>query len=199
MSQGQGLRERKKAETRAALADAALRLADENGPDKVTVEAIADAAGVSPRTFFNYFSTKDEAILGMARADQSPLRDELVSRPAGETPLEALRAAFMASVERLQDDPDRWVRRRRLVQQHPQLAVRWAAHTADLEHDMVVEIARRLGMDPDRETYPGVVVGASMAAVRVAMAVWQQQDDAAGLGPLFEQVFDQLAQGLTSP
>jgi AcrR family transcriptional regulator len=194
----QGLRERKKAETRAALADAALQLADEHGPDKVTVEAITEVAGVSPRTFFNYFSTKEEAILGVQRVDESPLRDALVSRPADEAPLEALRAAFVASVERLQDDPDRWVRRRRLVQQHPHLAVRWAAHTAELEHDMVVEVASRLGLDPERSTYPGVVVGAAMAAIRVAMTVWQVRSDRT-LDDLFDEVFDQLAGGLTAP
>jgi AcrR family transcriptional regulator len=195
----QGLRERKKAETRAALAAAALELADEHGPDKVTVEAIAEAAGVSPRTFFNYFSSKDEAILGVVPTGESPLKDQLAERPADEAPLDALRAAFLASAERLQDDPDRWVRRRRLAQQHPHLASRWAAHTAELEHDMVVEIARRLNLDPDRDPYPGVVVGAAMAAVRVAMTVWQQQDDAVPLDQLFHQVFDQLTHGLTPP
>jgi AcrR family transcriptional regulator len=194
----QGLRERKKAETRAALADAALRLADERGPDKVTVEAIAEAAGVSARTFFNYFSTKEEAIIGVAPASESPLRDRLAERPPDEAPLEALRAAFLASVERLQDDPDRWVRRRRLTQQYPQLAIRWAAHTAELEHDMVVDIARRLDLDPDRDIYPGVVVGAAMVAVRVAMAVWQQRDDVP-LAQLFDEVFDQLSRGLPAP
>src|SRR5687768_8989636 len=57
-----GRRERKKLETRRALAHAALHLAAEKGPDQVTIEEIADAADVSVRTFFNYFSSKEEAI-----------------------------------------------------------------------------------------------------------------------------------------
>ncbi|EFL37795.1 LOW QUALITY PROTEIN: TetR family transcriptional regulator, partial [Streptomyces griseoflavus Tu4000] len=58
-----GLRERKKRATRAALAEAAVRLAAEHGAEKVTVEAISAAAGVSVRTFFNYFDTRDDAFV----------------------------------------------------------------------------------------------------------------------------------------
>lgn len=60
---GGGLRERKKRATRAALAEAAVRLAAEHGAEKVTVEAISAAAGVSVRTFFNYFDSRDEAFV----------------------------------------------------------------------------------------------------------------------------------------
>ena len=58
-----GLRERKKAETRAALHAAAVRLFLERGPADVTVSDICEAAGVSARTFFNYFDAKEEALL----------------------------------------------------------------------------------------------------------------------------------------
>ncbi|WP_299168317.1 TetR/AcrR family transcriptional regulator [uncultured Arthrobacter sp.] len=65
MSQLLSLRERKRTETWAALHDAATRLTLEKGPEAVTVEQIAASANVSPRTFFNYFSTKEDAILGL--------------------------------------------------------------------------------------------------------------------------------------
>jgi AcrR family transcriptional regulator len=65
VSQLNSLRERKRTETWAALHDAAARLTLEKGPEAVTVEQIAAGANVSPRTFFNYFSTKEDAILGL--------------------------------------------------------------------------------------------------------------------------------------
>jgi AcrR family transcriptional regulator len=203
MAAATGLRERKKAETRAALQDAALRLADQHGLHKVSVEAIADAAGVSPRTFFNYFPTKEDAIVGLAPASSSPLLEHLQERPADEAPLEALRRAMQAAVERLQDDPDRWVLRRRLVQRHPELGSRYAGRLADVERELVVEIGRRLDLDPDRAPYPAIVVGAALAATRVAMTIWQDQapdgQGSASLAVLIDQAFDLLAAGLTAP
>jgi AcrR family transcriptional regulator len=200
MTMTEGLRQRKKAETRAALQGAALRLADQLGPEKVTVEAVAEAAGVSPRTFFNYFPSKEAAILDTNRpSNDGTLLTRLKDRPASEPPLDALRAAFLGAVDRLEEDPDSWVIRQRLVQRHPDLAARWAAHMARFERDIVVEIARRTKLDPDRDTYPAVVVGAVMAAIRVAMTVWQDQphDRPTPLATLFTQVLDQLANGLS--
>lgn len=194
-----GLRERKKAETRAALQDAALRLAGRHGVDKVSVEAIAEAAGVSPRTFFNYFSSKEDAIIGMSPALRPPVAEYLHARPADEPPLEALRQALQASVERLQEDPDRWTIRRRLVQDHPGLASRYAARLAETERDLVEEVGRRLGLDPERDTYPATVVGAALAATRVAMSIWQGHDDPSGLAVLIDEVFVHLASGLPPP
>ena len=66
----------------------------------MTVEAIADAAGVSPRTFFNYFSSKEDAIVGIAPSPA--LLADLLSRPDDEPPLGALRAVVLAAAERLQ-------------------------------------------------------------------------------------------------
>src|SRR5205814_2752416 len=102
----QGLRERKKAETRDALASAALRLADERGPDRVTVDDIASAAGVSSRTFFNYFSSKEDAIVGSSESTTARVVDALAARPEREAPIDALRAAIHASADHLQADPD---------------------------------------------------------------------------------------------
>jgi AcrR family transcriptional regulator len=194
-----GLRERKKAETRTALQDTALRLADRHGVDRVSIEAIAEAVGVSPRTFFNYFTSKEDAILGISPTEPTPLVDHLRSRPVDEAPLESVHQALLASTERLQEDPDRWVIRRRLVQRHPELAARYAARLADMEQDMVEVIAGRLGLDPDRHTYPATVVSASMAATRVAMSIWQTHDDPTELVHLIDEVFATLAAGLPAP
>jgi AcrR family transcriptional regulator len=194
-----GLRERKKAETRAALQDAALRLAARDGVDKVSVEAIAADVGVSPRTFFNYFPSKEDAILGMSPEVPSPMVDHLRDRPEDEPPLESLRSALQSIVGRLQEDPDRWVLRRQLTQGHPSLAARYAARLADVEQDLVEVIAERLGLDADRDSYPGVAVGAAMAAARVAMTVWQNQDQPPELAALIDAAFDHLAVGLARP
>lgn len=79
---GTGLREAKKARTRAALARAALQLVAEDGLHATTVEAIAARADVSPRTFFNYFDTKDEAVVHLSGERFRHLMAELLTEPA---------------------------------------------------------------------------------------------------------------------
>lgn len=192
-----GLRERKKAETRDALASAALRLADELGPDRVTVDEIAAAAGVSPRTFFNYFASKEDAIVGSTESSTSRVVQELLSCPASEAPIDALRAAVHAGADHLEADPDDWIIRHRLVTRYPALGVRYAARLAAVEHELVVEIARRTRLDADADTYPAALVSAAMAASRVALTVWQARDRRASLPQLFDEVFDQLESGFS--
>jgi AcrR family transcriptional regulator len=192
-----GLRERKKAETRDALASAALRLADEIGPDRVTVDEIASAAGVSSRTFFNYFASKEDAIVGSTESSTARVVQELVSRPAAELPIDALRAAVHASADHLEADPDDWIIRHRLVARYPALGVRYAARLSAVEHELVAEVARRTRLDADVDTYPAALVSAAMAAARVALTVWQARERRASLPDLFDEVFDQLASGFS--
>src|ERR1700748_3060170 len=86
-----GLRERKKAKTRAAIRDHALRLFRENGYQRTTVEQIAAAAEVSPSTFFRYFPTKEDVVL---QDDMDTRMVEALERqPASLSPLSAVRAA----------------------------------------------------------------------------------------------------------
>jgi AcrR family transcriptional regulator len=184
-----GLRERKKAETRAALAVAALRLADERGPDGFTVEDVAEAAQVSPRTFFNYFATKDDAIIGLADASSAELLDRLLARPASEPPLEAIHQAFRAHADTLEAYAEEWSIRQRLARRHPHLAARYAARFAMSEEDFVAEVARRCGLDPERDLYPATVVAAAMGAARVAIAAWQRGDRPQSVAELIDEAF----------
>lgn len=194
-----GLRERKKAETRRALSSAALRLARERGPDGVTVEDIAMAAGVSSRTFFNYFASKDDAIVGVAPAEVSELVGDLVARPEDEAPLDALRAMCRAAAVRLEGTADELRARHELTQQHPSLAARRTAAFGEVERRLAGEIARRTGRDPDRDPYPALVVGAAMSALKVGLSVWQERGRTEPLVDVFDEAFRHIEAGLTLP
>src|SRR5512146_3192630 len=88
-------RERKKLETRQALEQAALRLFGAQGYEQTTVEEIAEAADVAVRTFFRYFSSKQDVLFGDVVTDRvSRLRTELAARPAAESAVEAITAVM---------------------------------------------------------------------------------------------------------
>jgi AcrR family transcriptional regulator len=161
-----GLRERKKAETRQAISAAALQLALDHGPGGVTVDDIAAAADVSPRTVFNYFATKEEAILGVDPDGRSLVLQRLVDRPAGESPLTSLREAMRT------DDPSgavSWRTRARLAREHPQLQSAYVASFGALEDELTMVLAGRLDLDPVADPYPRLVVAVALTALRVAV------------------------------
>src|SRR3546814_16996562 len=98
MSEPSDLRSRKKLATYRALAHAARELTAERGLEAVTVDDIAAAADVSPRTFFNYFSSKEQAIVGVAPAVLEDLAASLPERPRGARPIAAAPAAPPAAM-----------------------------------------------------------------------------------------------------
>ncbi|MGY0234254.1 acyl-CoA-like ligand-binding transcription factor [Longispora urticae] len=162
-----GLRETKKAATRRALSLAALQLAKEHGLDNVRVEAIAAAAGVSPRTYNNYFSSREEAIcaLGIDRAER--LGAHLRDRPAVESLAVAIRRAlaeFHAGAE-----PDREMIM--LIMSTPTLAREFMKASAVGEKTFADAIAERIGQPPGRLDVT-VLAGAVYAASRVATKHW---------------------------
>lgn len=200
MSETIGLRERKKAQTRRALTAAAIRLSIERGsPDRVTVEEISEAADVSPRTFFNYFSSKEDAVLGVDPERRTELRAELELRPADEAPIEALRAALLSTAEGIDENAELWAQRLQLVREHPTLSAGYVASFADFERGMVEAMAARLGLDPDADLYPAVVVATALTIMRVTVKHWQATDADTPLADLLDVAFDQLADGLALP
>jgi AcrR family transcriptional regulator len=200
MSETTGLRERKKAQTRRALTAAAIRLSIERGsPDRVTVEEISEAADVSPRTFFNYFSSKEDAVLGVDPERRTELRAELELRPADEGPVEALRAALLSTAEDIDENAELWAQRLQLVHDHPSLSAGYVASFADFERGMVEAMAARLDLDPDADLYPALVVATALTIMRVTVKHWQATDADTPLAALLDVAFDQLADGLTLP
>jgi len=167
-----GLRERKKAATRRALHDAAVRLAIGHGLERLTVEQIADDAGVSRRTFSNYFGSKEEALMyGDLQRVQS-LIDLLRARPAGESAWAALTAAAEEFNHRLGDlDPD-WLARNQLFRSHPTLIAAQVQTFAAVERELTVEVAARLAEPDPSGVRARMTTATFLAAMRVSVNLW---------------------------
>jgi AcrR family transcriptional regulator len=172
-----GLRERKKAATRQALHEAAVRLAVEHGVDQVTVEAIADAANVSRRTFSNYFASKEQALLHTDYARLARLVELVRDRPAGEAAWTALTRAIEASVAQNADEDTEWRARYRTLRRDPSLVGELVTTYAAAERALSSVIAGRLPAAPDVPLRARLLAAAFLAAVRVANQVWLERPE----------------------
>ncbi|MBG0560875.1 TetR/AcrR family transcriptional regulator [Actinoplanes aureus] len=167
-----GLRERKKAATRQALHEAALRLALEHGPDRITVEAIADEAGVSRRTFSNYFANKEEALFHGHLVRTRLLLDKVRARPAEEPAWAALSAAAEEFYGELGDLDAEWAAQSRLVRRHPSLAAAQAQTFAAMERELAAEVAVRVGRADPLGVRTQLIAAVFLSTLRVALNVW---------------------------
>ncbi|NSC24855.1 TetR family transcriptional regulator [Streptomyces albus subsp. chlorinus] len=192
-----GLRERKKLETRSALRAAAVRMYLERGPAAVTVHDICEAAGVSPRTFFNYFDTKDDAVFDWDRRLAGQLAELLAERPADETPLVALHRALRAAVPALVADPG-WRDRRRLLAAHPELVPKLLHSNSHIAEALAEAVAARTGLPPDA-LYPRILAGAGLAVLRSTIRAWDPESPAEELLAMLDSCFTSLADGLPAP
>lgn len=160
---GPGRRERRKADTRRALEDAALRLFASEGYDDTSVDAIAADAGVSARTFFRYFATKDE-VLDMGREErQVELREAVASAPGQG--LAVVEAAVGALADGFAGDRERVALRQRAVSTSPVLRGRLFDTVASWERALARALADRGEAEADTLAAVGVAVfNASVAA-----------------------------------
>lgn len=132
----EGLRARKKKLTRRAIHEAALHLVSERGLDHVTAEEIAATAGVSARTFFNYFPTKDAAVLGLPPDLADLLGEALLARPAEEDLFTALTGIVRGWLSRMDEDPLRDLRRA-VVGRDPRLGAAMIGANREVEAALV--------------------------------------------------------------
>ena len=170
MHETTGLRERKKAETRAALSDAALHLAVERGMDAVTAEEIAAAANVSVRTFHNYFASKDEAILEPFRAVLRQAVDEPPGSPRGRADPGLARAVWVGLAAGHLTEPDETARPRRAGLDQPRDGpVPAPAGRRRPICLFVPPVAERTGTDPARDLYPNLLTTAVIGGLFAAL------------------------------
>jgi AcrR family transcriptional regulator len=191
-----GLRERKKRATRQALHSAALRLVAERGLDEVTIEEIASAADVSPRTFFNYFGSKEDVIVNPDPDRVERLRAALEAHESDEPPLAVLEAVLLGQLAEVTDRREEWLLRLRLVREIPALTPRHLAAFDAMERVFVEEVARRLQRDPIADVEPSLIAGVAMAAMRSAIARWSAGDGHRSLPQLTREAFASLRLGL---
>jgi AcrR family transcriptional regulator len=189
-------RERKKKATRQALQSAALRLVAEHGLDKVTVEQIAEAVDLSYRTFFNYFSSKEEAVVGASADKLEELRQAFAARPATEPPLVALRTALHEITEGKEPEWERMRLMTEVIQRHPELLAQQMATLTRMSQTLAEVVAARTGTSG---LYPHLLAGAGMTAFRTATLQWHCDPDGRSWQELLDEAFAHLASGFAVP
>ena len=191
-----GLRERKKERTRQDLMRSALRLFADRGFDQVTVEEIAADCEVSPRTFFRYFSSKEDALFAQSDRSLDRLIETLERQPAELPPLEALRLAMQSLSEDYLEDKETVVLRHQIMSATPALRTRAAERQHGWEAAVIEQL--RVGGQIDGMTDLDVrlVVAAATTALRVAVTVWVGDTTDLDLADLIDTTFDRLRRGL---
>ena len=197
------LRERKKLATRRLLRRTALELVGERGLANVTVEDIAEAAEVSPRTFFNYFPSKEAVLFGGDPDRAAELRSRIATEVPGRTALDALRIvladdseSMAGELRSLGGDPAEWLRRMKVARADPHIRAAHAAQMALIERSIAEGLAERLGADQETDPYPGVLAAAAVGVVRSCLMFWAGSGGTVELGQLIDQAFQALAAGL---
>jgi AcrR family transcriptional regulator len=192
-----GLRERKKAKTRTAIREAAMRLFTDQGYAATTVDQIAEAAEVSPSTFFRYFPTKEDVVL---TDDYDPaLIATLLAQPAGTHPIDAVIAAMHEVFGRMTaDEVAAEGRRQRLVQEVPELRGRVLQQTAAGTDLLAEALARRAGLPADdfsARVLAGAIIGASLVALQAGAGVGPTADNLERLAEALRLLRDGLPLG----
>lgn len=164
-------RERKKHATRHALRTAALDLGLERTLSEVRIEEITERAGVSPRTFFNYFETKDDAVLLDLFGVSDAGLDELAAGPPGAGTWADVSALLADDVERVGHDGPDLPRFLELQRRNPTLQGRQFERFARFEARLSAAIARRLGPEA-APLRAGLMSGSCITAVRIGIQQW---------------------------
>lgn len=191
----ESLRERKKVETRRRLEAAALELFHHDGFDATTVDAIAEAAGVSPRTFFHYFATKEDVVLADHADRLARIIAVLAEQPPESTPWTALERSFVEVAGDYEAERDQLLRRFRIMADSPTVFARSLQMQAGWEVSLAAALAAR--SDPtSADLTARLMAGAALASMRASLQAWLATDGEAALPALVSECFRRLGSGL---
>ncbi len=193
---GVDLREQRRERNAREIQQAAMSLFAERGYGDVTVEDIAGEAGISERTFFRYFASKDHLLVAEASRRIEVIHESLTGQPDDLDAWTALRNAVLdqsASEEHIGRNAAIWAH---LTKEAPALLAKMIMHGAlEGTHNIEVELARRLGV-PDTDALPDVVMRVTLAAVQSAYLRWLEDDGTASLVDLTAEALDFVGDGL---
>ncbi|MGH6654244.1 MAG: TetR family transcriptional regulator [Actinocrinis sp.] len=174
MSPASLLAERRRAAAQLEIARTAVRLIAARGFDGVTVESIAESAGISARTFYRYFPAKEDVVVPLIRNGVAAVAEQLARRPASEPLTVALPAAFTVAMSAPGTLPPREAAAfTRILAAHPAMRGRWLDTYHESEYALAQVIASRLGLRADAGEARLAAV-AAMSALRIAVERWAE-------------------------
>jgi AcrR family transcriptional regulator len=200
-----GLRERKRRETRMALSLAAIRLCVQRGWEHVTVDDIAAAANVSPRTFRNYFPTKADAVAAGHLERLLRIAEGLRERPDDEPLLTAMTHAVAAQFGwpapkgEKAADTDRWRERMLFLFTEPAVQAAVLKAAADAQDALAKAIGERTGIRRRNDPYPQLLAAVVIAVVGVVAGRWLIGGASGSMVPHLQKAFDLVAAGFPEP
>ncbi len=195
MTEPIGLRERSKRERRRRFEDVAIDLFERQGFDKTTIEQVASAAGLAPRTFFSYFATKDDLVLADYADRLDRILTELDQRPNDEPVWAALQAAFAAVAADYETEADRLRRRFTIVATNPSVFARSLQLQAGWETALAERLRARLGAKAYDPT-PRLLAATALAVMRASLQHWLTARRPPALPILVARGFPRLSTGL---
>jgi AcrR family transcriptional regulator len=192
------LRERRRAFTADEIERVAIEQFAARGFGEVTVDEIAEAAGISARTFFRYFPTKADVVRAHQRRLYQRLVRALRARPASEGPVTALREAFRSTMQMRIEDRQRIVLIGRLLSAADDWSAGDVGFDVDRPGELVELVARRAGLDPRQDLRAAVIVGSMLGAAQAAFRAWLERDGRVELSALFDEAFELLEDGVAA-
>lgn len=199
-----GLRERKKRRTRDSLIEAAYALVIEQGYEATTIDQIADAVEVSPRTFFRYFASKEDVVLDIQDRVWDVVLECFRAQPPELPVVAALRGSIGQVLRRLEDggygvDMDRMERMREVIASDDRLCALSAQRQVAQSDFLITAIAERMGADPVTDVRPALA--ASLVVTATHMGIHSPQLLAADmpLGDRIETCLGLLQNGVDYP
>lgn len=195
-----GLRQRKRHETREKLELAAIALVAQGGLDCATIEAISEKADVSARTFFNYFDSKEDALLGLHNIELSEsAENDCVKRHSGGGMAETVTGIMIGLVGPSLASPELYKTRRQLIKQYPYLLERQMNRMASMNKRLtkvVQRVAQSSGSAPLSENEAEILLALCSSSVRVTIREWIETGKKVSLPKLEQQAIQKLTEVL---